>query len=213
MQTKIIDIETWERKDAYNHYISFQNPSFNLTAPLEIGPLYDFCKQNNQNLYFSYLHLATKVVNEIDEFHYRIDDNGVAWFERIDCAPTVLNENKKLLFSHLDFYSNQKLFIQNSQKVTRHVLENQKMDAGYKLHVIYTTALPWVAFTSVRHPVPKHGGHGIPLIAFGKIYEQNEKRMIPVSLDVHHALMDGYHAGLFFEKLQEYFLNPTMQVH
>ncbi len=209
MQTRKIDIETWGRKDAYHHYISFQDPNFNITAPLEISPLFDFCKQNNQNLYFSYLHLATRAVNEIDEFHYRINENGVTWFERIDCAPTVLDKNKKLLFSHLDYYSNQKTFIENSQKVTQEVLENGKMDAGNKPSVIYTTALPWIAFTSVKHPVPQKGGSGIPIIAFGKIYEQNEKRWMPVSLDVHHALMDGYHAGMFFEKLQEYFLYPS----
>jgi len=209
MQTRKIDIKTWERKESYYHYISFQNPNFNLTAPLEIGPLYDFCKQNAQNLYFSYLHLTTRVVNEIDEFHYRINEDGLTWYERIDCAPTVLNENKKLLFSHLDYYSNQKTFIQNSQKITQEVLDSGKMDAGYKQHVIYATALPWVSFTSVQHPVSQHAGNGIPLIAFGKIYEQNDKKWMPVSLDVNHALMDGYHAGLFFEKLQEYFLNPA----
>ena len=209
MQSRKIDIETWERKDAFNHYASFQNPNFNITAPLEIGPLYNYCKTKNQNLYFTYLHLVTKVVNEIEEFHYRISDHDVFWYERIDCAPTVLDENKKLLFSHLNYLPNQEDFIINSQAVTHDVIEKHKMDPGNKPNVIYTTAIPWVAFTSVKHPVSKQAGTGIPLIAFGKIHEQNGKMMMPVSLDVHHALMDGYHAGMFFEKLQEYFLNPS----
>jgi len=206
MLIKKIDIPSWERKDAYKHYIGFQNPYFNLTAHLEIGPLYNYCKQRSQSIYFTYQHLTTKVANEIDEFHYRIEDEGVKWFERIDCAPTLLDEKKKLLFSHLDYHENQELFIKNSQEITQQVIENNILDPGNKLHVIYTTAIPWVAFTSVRHPFHEYGGHGIPIIAFGKIYDLNGKKLMPVSLDVHHALMDGYHAGLFFEKLQEYFL-------
>ena len=39
-----------------------------------------------------------------------------------------------------------------------------------------------------------------------KLYEQDEKKWMPISLDAHHALMDGYHAGLFFERLQQVFL-------
>lgn len=206
MQTRKIDVEKWERKEAFRHYSTFQNPYFNLTAPLEITPLYHYCKQENQSLYFTYLYFTTLVVNEIDEFHYRFEGDEVKWYERIDCAPTLLNENKKLLFSHLDFKTNEKEFIENSQKETQSVLNAERLDPGHRLNVIYTTAIPWVAFTSVRHPVKQTGGNGIPLIAFGKIYEQGNKMMMPVSLDVHHALMDGYHAGMFFERLQKYFL-------
>jgi len=210
MQKKIINLDTWDRKDAYRHYISFDNPSFNLTAPLEIGALYDYCKQRKQNLYFSYLYLATRVVNEIKEFHYRIENKEVVYYEKIDCAPTVLDENKKLLFSHLNYNHNAQQFIKNSQEVTNKVLKDKILDPGDQLSVIYATVIPWVAFTGLRHPVFNKGGNGIPVIAFGKIYEQGKHKFIPIALDVHHALMDGYHAGLFFEKLQEYFSNPSI---
>jgi len=211
MQTTKINIDTWERKDAYYHYLGFENPNFNLTAPLEIGPLYNYCKKGNQSLYFTYLYLTTRVANEIEEFHYRINGKDVIRFERIDCAPTLLNKKKKLLFSHLDFMDSEASFIKNSEDISQQVLQNGILDPGNKLHVIYATAIPWVAFTSLRHPVQQKRGNGIPILAFGKIYNQNGKKWMPVSLDAHHALMDGYHAGLFFEKLQSYFLNPPIK--
>ena len=208
MKAQKIDIENWDRKEAFKHYQAFQNPYFNLTAPLNIGALYNYCKEKGQSLYFTYLFLATKVMNEIHEFHYRIQDDDVLWYERVDCAPTVLSADKKLLFSHLDFIDDEKTFVLNSQKVTEEVLSSGVLDAGNRLNVIYATAIPWVSFTSVRHPFYREGGNGVPLLAFGKIYSLAGEKMIPVSLDVHHALMDGYHAGMFFEKLEAYFTQP-----
>jgi chloramphenicol O-acetyltransferase type A len=32
--------------------------------------------------------------------------------------------------------------------------------------------------------------------------DQNGKKSIPLSVHVHHGLVDGYHVGLFLEKLQ-----------
>lgn len=33
--------------------------------------------------------------------------------------------------------------------------------------------------------------------------EESERRMMPVSIHVHHALLDGYHVGLFAEQFQQ----------
>jgi chloramphenicol O-acetyltransferase type A len=99
-------------------------------------------------------------------------------------------------------------FIENSHAETQRVLKKNVMDAGNQANVIYTTVIPWVSFTSLRHPVGQSAGSGIPLIAFGKFYEQAARKFMPVSLDVNHALMDGYHAGMFFEKLEAYFTQP-----
>jgi chloramphenicol O-acetyltransferase type A len=32
--------------------------------------------------------------------------------------------------------------------------------------------------------------------------------MMPISVEAHHALMDGLHVGRYFEKLESYFSNP-----
>jgi chloramphenicol O-acetyltransferase type A len=46
------------------------------------------------------------------------------------------------------------------------------------------------------------------LIVFGKHYERDGERYLPVGLTLHHGLADGYHAGLFFTRLQDMLDKP-----
>ncbi|MCU5214967.1 CatA-like O-acetyltransferase, partial [Bacillus paranthracis] len=43
----------------------------------------------------------------------------------------------------------------------------------------------------------------LPIITCGKYFNEKNKVMLPVSLQVHHSLCDGYHASRFIEDLQE----------
>jgi len=71
--------------------------------------------------------------------------------------------------------------------------------------VIHCTTLPWVHFTSFRHampgrPLPQADGSPgrpdvVPKLAFGRI----DAGMLPLSVDLHHALADGIDAGRFIE--------------
>jgi chloramphenicol O-acetyltransferase type A len=46
----------------------------------------------------------------------------------------------------------------------------------------------------------------VPKLAFSKVDKTKSKLIMNVSVSVNHALVDGYHVGLFSEKFQE-FLN------
>ena len=37
----------------------------------------------------------------------------------------------------------------------------------------------------------------------GKYEEQNGRRLLPLSIQVHHAVCDGYHVGLFVDIVQK----------
>jgi chloramphenicol O-acetyltransferase type A len=63
--------------------------------------------------------------------------------------------------------------------------------------------IPWVAFTSFAH-ARRHGTEdSVPKIVFGKRHERGGRHRMPVSVEVHHALVDGLHVGRFFEGFQE----------
>jgi chloramphenicol O-acetyltransferase type A len=38
----------------------------------------------------------------------------------------------------------------------------------------------------------------------GKYFERDGKRLLPLAIQVHHAVCDGYHVGLLVDKLQKY---------
>ena len=43
----------------------------------------------------------------------------------------------------------------------------------------------------------------LPIFTMGKYFERDGRRMLPLSIQVHHAVCDGYHVGVFVDKLQD----------
>ena len=43
----------------------------------------------------------------------------------------------------------------------------------------------------------------LPIFTFGKYYEDGGKYYIPLSIQVHHAVCDGFHVCRFLDELQD----------
>lgn len=69
-------------------------------------------------------------------------------------------------------------------------------------NVIHFSSLPWLEFSSISHARNYADPDSCPKISFGKMTEINDKKLMPVSIHGHHALMDGYHVSEFVERLQ-----------
>ena len=64
------------------------------------------------------------------------------------------------------------------------------------------SAVPWFAFTEMKHARSANRGDSIPRISTGKLTRSGDRLTMPVSLDVHHGFIDGRQAGEFFALLE-----------
>jgi chloramphenicol O-acetyltransferase type A len=70
--------------------------------------------------------------------------------------------------------------------------------------VIHFSAIPWLDFTSLSHARSYTFPDSCPKISFGKMkINENGKRTMPMSIHVHHGLVDGLHLGQFVDYFQE----------
>ncbi len=96
----------------------------------------------------------------------------------------------------------------NTPGSMKNALEKAKQQNELREHIdnadewIFLSCLPWMNFTALTNP---HGGPDdcIPRISWGQLHDQGSKWMIPVGIQVHHALMDGIHVGKFYEALAQ----------
>jgi chloramphenicol O-acetyltransferase type A len=71
-------------------------------------------------------------------------------------------------------------------------------------NVIHFSAVPWLDFTSLSHARSYTFPDSCPKISFGKMkINENGKRTMPMSIHVHHGLVDGLHLGQFVDYFQE----------
>jgi chloramphenicol O-acetyltransferase type A len=66
----------------------------------------------------------------------------------------------------------------------------------------------WVAFTSFSHTVLTIPVDSIPRFAWGRFRQVAGSLKMPLSVQGHHALMDGLHVGRYYESVQAYLQKP-----
>ena len=145
-----------------------------------------------------------RAINEVDNFRYRLVDKKVIDYTTIHASATIMRENKTFGFSFIDYNENLEVFIDNFEKEKARVQNSDDLYPPINgQDCIHCSVLPWFQFTG--HKEPSSGNiESVPQIAFSKAYEEQDKMLMNVSVHANHALIDGYHVGLFVEKFQFY---------
>lgn len=63
--------------------------------------------------------------------------------------------------------------------------------------------IPWVSFEGFNLNLQKGYDYLLPIFTMGKYYEENGRILLPLAIQVHHAVCDGFHVCRFINELQE----------
>ena len=74
---------------------------------------------------------------------------------------------------------------------------------SFAKHTFDISMVPWFTFTAFDINVFGEGKYLLPIFTMGKFFDISGKRMLPLAIQVHHAVCDGYHVGKFIEMLQD----------
>ncbi|MBT2286578.1 hypothetical protein J7E78_23935 [Paenibacillus polymyxa] len=69
-------------------------------------------------------------------------------------------------------------------------------------NIFPVSSIPWVNFMGFNLNIYNEGTYLLPIFTMGKYVQQNDKVYLPLSIQLHHAVCDGYHAGVLFTELQ-----------
>lgn len=199
---KIINLDTWNRKLIYKHFMQLKDPYFGVVIPFDVTKAYKNAKEKNISFFVKYLHDCMKAINTVDNFRYRLVDDKIVDYETINASATIMREDKTFGFSFINYNKDLKLFINNFEKEKARIQSTEDLYPPINgQDCIHCSALPWFQFLGQKEPSSGQI-ESVPEIAFSKAQELNGKLMMNVSVNVNHALVDGYHVGLFAEKFQ-----------
>jgi chloramphenicol O-acetyltransferase type A len=198
-------MDTWPRKKHFEHFYKMDYPHFNISMNIEISNFLKFVKENHISFYYSMCFACTAVLNQIENFRYRIHDGKVIIYDRVHPSFTDIDKNSDLFKivtlnmtdDIVEFSSNAKY---KSLK-QKGLFEN---DNDEREDLIYYTCTPWFSFTQLTHPIELKKEDSIPRVSWGKYYSDNGKVLLPFSVQANHALVDGCHVGMFVDKLNKY---------
>lgn len=199
-----LNIETWNRKEHFLFFKQMEEPFFGITITVDCTKAYDKAKELDVSFFTYYLHKTLVAVNSIEPFRYRILNDEVYIFDRIDVSSTILREDKTFGFSQIEYSEDLNEFAENTKnEIARIQTTTGLLTREYSENLIHFSALPWINFTSFSHARSFSWPDSCPKISFGKMIDENGKKTMSMSIHVHHGLMDGYHVGEFVELFQK----------
>lgn len=202
----LLDLDNWNRKEHFLFFKQMQEPFFGVTVNIDCTKSYAASKTLNTSFFIYYLHKTLVAVNTIESFRYRIDDTAIWIHDRIDGSATIGRADGTFGFSLIEFHPDYSVFeqaalteIKRIQKTTGLFTREFKDD-----NVIHFSAIPWLNFTSLSHARSMTYPDSCPKISFGKMMVSDEgTRTMPMSIHVHHGLMDALHVGQMADYFQE----------
>jgi chloramphenicol O-acetyltransferase type A len=206
---RILNIHNWSRKDHFHFFKQFEEPFFGIVAEVDVTIAYQRAKKDDFSFFLWYLHGSLKAANAIESFRYRIEDESVVIYDKINASPTINRADGTFGFSYMEYFDDFKTFEHHAKREIERVQTTVGLEfAASNANIIHYSSLPWIRFTSISHARSFSFKDCIPKISFGKVVDERNKKWIPVSIHLHHALADGYHAGQFLELFQT-FLNEV----
>lgn len=200
---KHIDVNRWKRKDTFNFFSQFEEPFFGVTVRIDCTLAYQYSRDMNRSFFLHYLYRSLKAANAIEAFRFRLLKGGPVVFDQVHASPTIIRSDGSFGFSYMNYTGDEEDFILAATKAIEQVQNTRALiPAVSGENVIHYAVLPWLDFTSLSHARHFRFNDSSPKITFGKAVERNGCYDMPVSIHVHHALMDGYEVAQFTEKFQ-----------
>ncbi|WP_458199531.1 type A chloramphenicol O-acetyltransferase [Enterococcus faecalis] len=205
MTFNIINLETWDRKEYFNHYFN-QQTTFSVTKEFDITLLKSMIKNKGYKLYPALIYIIVNIINQNKVFRTGINSEGnLGYWDKLNPLYTVFNKETEK-FSNIWTESNVSFnSFYNSYKSD--LLEYKDKNEMFPKkpipeNTVPISMIPWIDFSSFNLNIGNNSRFLLPIITMGKFYSKNNKIYLPVSLQVHHAVCDAYHASLFMSEFQ-----------
>ena len=207
-----LDLTNWARRDLFEFFRSYDNPYFNVCAKVDITKLVALVRERpGVRISLALHYFSLRVANEIEPFRYRLKDEKVFVYDVVSGGTTVLLPNESFAYAYFEYEPDFEKFLSDMGKAVDDVRNGSGvLKPTMRDDVIYHSTLPWISFTSFAHARKKGRGDSVPRIVFGKFIKEDERVMVPISVEVHHALMDGLHVGRYFNRLEEALAAPEV---
>jgi chloramphenicol O-acetyltransferase type A len=206
---RTIDMQTWPRRDHFRVFKGFNHPHFSMCANVDLSKFYPIVKGQGYSFTVAVIYLITRAANAVPEFRQRIRGERVVEHEIVHPGFTILVNDDLFSFCTVEYVEDFVAFASRAAGNIAYVKKHPTLENDPdRDDMLFMSPIPWVSFTSFNHPMQLHPADSIPRFAWGKRFEERGNLKMPLGVQGHHAVMDGVHMGRFYERVENYLLQP-----
>ncbi|TDN50949.1 type A chloramphenicol O-acetyltransferase [Scandinavium goeteborgense] len=201
-----VDLSRWARKEHFEVFQSFAQSTFNQTVLLDITALLKHIKEVGWKFYPTIIFLLSKIVNSHAEFRMAMKNNELVIWNEVHPNYTIFHnetETFSALWSHYDgnIHHFQNVYSEDVARYGNNFSYWPKAES--RENIFFISAIPWVSFTSFNVNVANMQNFFAPMFTLGKYYNQDGKILLPLAVQVHHSVCDGFHVARLINELQD----------
>ena len=208
MAYKVIDKESYYRRDVFRRFSEDCKCSLSMTARVDVTELAAWSKRTGTKFYLNFLYLLSRVLNSREDYRmdyfYRtgemvcydvIHPTHYAFHPDTEtCTPvySTYYEDYATFYAHaaedLAWAKENPVYIREATK------EQNRFDASF---------IPWLSYDALHMELPDGYLYFAPIVNWGAYREEGGRLMMPVTVRMNHAVADGYLVALVFRLLAQ----------
>lgn len=207
-----IDLKKWDRSQYFYYFTKMLPTGYSISVNIDVTNTYNRIKSKQRKFFPAYLYVASKIISEMNEFRVASLNDELGYYEVLHPSYAILHKDDNTMSNMWTEYDDDfDTFYKNYMNDQNKYGDNHGPMAKTEMspqNSFMIGMLPWIEFSSYT-PVPFVPMTTYsPILQGGKFFEKDNRKIMPFSITVHHAVADGYHVGLFLEKFQEYMNLP-----
>lgn len=206
MNFNVIDIKQWPRKPYFEHYTSVHECTYSMTLNVDVSLLLQSLRARGLKFYPAFIYMVTRVVNERVEFRTSYHPKPLlGYWDSMTPSYTYFHHDDQTFSCVWTEFSDDFSRFHNRYEQDMERYRDVKgifVKENPPPNTFFISMIPWASFRGFNLNMTNGNTNFRPIITGGKFAEQGGRMLLPIALQVHHAVCDGYHASLFFQDLQ-----------
>ena len=208
MAYKVIDQNTYYRKDIFRHFSEDCKCSTSMTARMDVSALVRYSKKTGTRFYLNFLYLLSKVLNSRDDYKmgYLWQTKELICYDTVHPTQYVFHEDTETCSPvYSTYYADHDTFYKAALEDMERAKKTRVYGLDMENHPNWFDAsyIPWLSYDSLNIELPDGHLFFAPIINWGKYRDENKRLVMPVSVRLNHAIADGYLVAKVFRLLEQ----------
>lgn len=202
MTYDIVDLETWPRAAQFRLFRTYQQPHYATTVRLDVTHLMAR-KAAGIAPYRACLYAIGSGLHAVPELCMRFRGDSVVRHQMVTLSMTVPTDTGSFGYAYVPYVSDFGTFDAQAKALIDQVAKGGALAAntGERDDLAYLSCMPWLDYTAINNALPGPDDC-IPRVSWGKFVEKDGRWDMAMTLEVHHALVDGAQVGAYFAAVQ-----------
>lgn len=203
MASHPVDLATWPRAAQFRFFRTYDRPHYAVTSRLDVTTVMAR-KATGLSPYRAGLHAIGVGIHAVPELCMRFRGENVVRHDMITLSMTVPTQAGSFGYAYVPFVADFTSFDLQAKALIDRTAAGADLapNDGERDDLAYLSCMPWLDYTAINNALPGPQDC-IPRVTWGRIVDHGGRFDMAMTLEVHHALVDGAQVGAYFAAVQD----------